>query len=174
MRPARIAELLEPFLHLPATADPYHSELKTFSHHELKPSGHSELKTSRYQELKTSCHSESGRRPGEEPAVPAATTDHRLTTNDLDHISTYIDILIRWNARMNLTAIRDPEAIVTRHFGESLFAARHYSPEDSCGDGCRGAPRKSGPRGPASRPDRSRGFSARGRRQRPTTLRSLP
>ena len=40
-------------------------------------------------------------------------------------ILTYIDILIRWNARVNLTAIRDPEEIVTRHFGESFFAARH-------------------------------------------------
>ncbi len=29
---------------------------------------------------------------------------------------------------MNLTAIRDPEEIVTRHFGESLFAARHLFP----------------------------------------------
>ena len=26
---------------------------------------------------------------------------------------------------MNLTAVREPEEIVTRHFGESLFAARH-------------------------------------------------
>jgi 16S rRNA (guanine527-N7)-methyltransferase len=26
---------------------------------------------------------------------------------------------------MNLTAVRQPEEIVTRHFGESLFAARH-------------------------------------------------
>jgi 16S rRNA (guanine527-N7)-methyltransferase len=41
----------------------------------------------------------------------------------------YIDILIRWNARINLTAIRDPEEIVVRHFGESLFAARHVFPE---------------------------------------------
>jgi 16S rRNA (guanine527-N7)-methyltransferase len=41
----------------------------------------------------------------------------------LNQISTYIDLLIRWNARINLTAIRDPEEIVTRHFGESLFAA---------------------------------------------------
>ncbi|MGA8272768.1 MAG: 16S rRNA (guanine(527)-N(7))-methyltransferase RsmG, partial [Candidatus Sulfotelmatobacter sp.] len=41
---------------------------------------------------------------------------------------TYIDILLRWNARVNLTAIRDPEEIVTRHFGESLFAARHLFP----------------------------------------------
>ena len=46
------------------------------------------------------------------------------------HISIYIDILIRWNERINLTAIRDPEQIVTRHFGESLFAARHLFPPD--------------------------------------------
>ena len=44
-------------------------------------------------------------------------------------ISTYIDILLRWNARINLTAIRDPEEIVTRHFGESLFAARRLFPD---------------------------------------------
>jgi 16S rRNA (guanine527-N7)-methyltransferase len=44
------------------------------------------------------------------------------------HISTYIDMLLRWNTRINLTAIRDPEQIVTRHFGESLFAARHLFP----------------------------------------------
>ena len=33
--------------------------------------------------------------------------------------------MVRWNARVNLTAIRDPEEIVGRHFGESLFLARH-------------------------------------------------
>ena len=57
--------------------------------------------------------------------------DQRLTTNDLHHISIYIDILLRWNARMNLTAIRDPEQIVTRHFGESLFAARQLIPREA-------------------------------------------
>jgi 16S rRNA (guanine527-N7)-methyltransferase len=57
--------------------------------------------------------------------------DRRLTTNDLQHISTYIDILLRWNARMNLTAIRSEEEIVTRHFGESFFAARHLFPRIS-------------------------------------------
>jgi 16S rRNA (guanine527-N7)-methyltransferase len=41
------------------------------------------------------------------------------------NISTYIDILVRWNVRINLTAIRNPEQIVTRHFGESLFLARN-------------------------------------------------
>jgi 16S rRNA (guanine527-N7)-methyltransferase len=38
---------------------------------------------------------------------------------------------MRWNARINLTAIRNPEEIVTRHFGESLFAARHLFPDVS-------------------------------------------
>jgi 16S rRNA (guanine527-N7)-methyltransferase len=36
-------------------------------------------------------------------------------------LSTYLDLLLKWNARTNLTAIREPEAIVQRHFGESLF-----------------------------------------------------
>ena len=62
-----------------------------------------------------------------EPYVNGA-SDRRLTTNDLLHISMYIDLLQRWNARVNLTAIRNEEEIVTRHFGESLFAARHLFP----------------------------------------------
>ncbi|MCU1224820.1 MAG: methyltransferase GidB [Edaphobacter sp.] len=45
-------------------------------------------------------------------------------------LSQYLDLLLKWNARTNLTAIRDPEEIVRRHFGESLFAAQHLgSPE---------------------------------------------
>src|ERR1039458_3252543 len=51
--------------------------------------------------------------------------NRELTPAQLDQISTYIDLLQRWNARINLTAIRDPEEAVTRHFGESLFLARH-------------------------------------------------
>ena len=48
-----------------------------------------------------------------------------LSDSQLQHISTYIDILLKWNARTNLTAIRDEEGIVSRHFGESFFAARY-------------------------------------------------
>jgi 16S rRNA (guanine527-N7)-methyltransferase len=44
-------------------------------------------------------------------------------------ISKYIDLLLKWNARINLTAIRGPEEIVQRHFGESLFAAKHILAE---------------------------------------------
>ena len=62
-----------------------------------------------------------------EPFVGSANTQ-RLTTNDLQYISTYIDILRRWNARINLTAISKEEEIVTRHFGESIFAARQLFP----------------------------------------------
>jgi 16S rRNA (guanine527-N7)-methyltransferase len=62
----------------------------------------------------------------------AALLDHflesSLLSSQLDQISTYIDLLLRWNARINLTAIRHPEEIVTRHFGESFFLARHLFP----------------------------------------------
>lgn len=66
---------------------------------------------------------------GGEPAV--------LSSAQLQSVSTYIDILTRWNSRINLTSIRDPEEIVTRHFGESLFAARCLFPGGSgaSGDG---------------------------------------
>ncbi len=97
MHPARIAELLEPFLG--PTLNP--------------------------------CHSEPGQRRGEEPALVSPADGRWPTTADLNNISTYIDILLRWNARINLTAIRNQEEIVTRHFGESLFAARHLFPSSS-------------------------------------------
>lgn len=45
--------------------------------------------------------------------------------NLITQLSTYLDLLLKWNARTNLTAIRDPEEIVRRHFGESLFAGLH-------------------------------------------------
>jgi 16S rRNA (guanine527-N7)-methyltransferase len=46
----------------------------------------------------------------------------------LAQFSIYLDLLLRWNARTNLTAVRAPEEMVTRHFGESLFAARQIFP----------------------------------------------
>jgi 16S rRNA (guanine527-N7)-methyltransferase len=51
-----------------------------------------------------------------------------LAPPQLNQISIYIDLLNRWNARINLTAIRNEEEVVTRHFGESLFLARHLFP----------------------------------------------
>lgn len=51
-----------------------------------------------------------------------------LLDSQLQAIQAYLDLLLRWNAKLNLTAIRDPEEVVTRHFGESLFAARQLFP----------------------------------------------
>lgn len=48
----------------------------------------------------------------------AGLTDVRVT-----QLSTYLDLLLKWNSKMNLTSVREPEQIVRRHFGESLFAA---------------------------------------------------
>jgi len=53
-----------------------------------------------------------------------------VETTQLELISIYIDILLKWNSRMNLTAIRDPEEIIRRHFGESFFAAAQLIPND--------------------------------------------
>ena len=55
-----------------------------------------------------------------EPFVGGETISSSLAAQ----LQTYLDLLLRWNARINLTAVRDPEQIVTRHFGESIFAAR--------------------------------------------------
>ena len=43
-----------------------------------------------------------------------------LAPAQLARLSTYVGLLLKWNARMNLTAVRDPQQIVIRHFGESL------------------------------------------------------
>ncbi len=49
----------------------------------------------------------------------------------LPQLSTYLDLLLKWNARTNLTAIREPEQIVQRHFGESFFTALHLHKPDT-------------------------------------------
>ena len=113
MDPARIAELLQPFLVPPSPS----SAPKDLSSRAQPDGSQSE-------------------RPGavEGPAVlsfqPGFSREESavLAPAQLQSISIYIDLLLRWNARINLTSVRDPEQIVTRHFGESLFAARHLFP----------------------------------------------
>lgn len=53
---------------------------------------------------------------------------HPVAPTLYPQLSTYLDLLLKWNARTNITAIRDPEDIVRRHFGESLFAGLHLVP----------------------------------------------
>ena len=44
------------------------------------------------------------------------------------HFEAYLALLLRWNTRLNLTAIRDQEGILSRHFVESIACA-HALPE---------------------------------------------
>ncbi len=46
-------------------------------------------------------------------------------------LSVYLDLLVRWNSRTNLSAVREPEEIVRRHFGESLFLGKHLPQADT-------------------------------------------
>jgi 16S rRNA (guanine527-N7)-methyltransferase len=45
----------------------------------------------------------------------------RLDAPQAAQVQTYLDLLLRWNQKINLTSIRDPEQVITRHFGEALF-----------------------------------------------------
>jgi 16S rRNA (guanine527-N7)-methyltransferase len=47
--------------------------------------------------------------------------DEEVPSRLYGQLKTYLELLLRWNAVTNLTAIREPEEIVQRHFGESLF-----------------------------------------------------
>jgi 16S rRNA (guanine527-N7)-methyltransferase len=53
-----------------------------------------------------------------EPYVGAAVVPEGM----YGKLAAYLELILKWNARVNLTAIREPEEMVRRHFGESLFA----------------------------------------------------
>jgi 16S rRNA (guanine527-N7)-methyltransferase len=48
-----------------------------------------------------------------------------LPTRAYEQFLDYLDLLLRWNTRLSLTAIRKPEQIIQRHFVECSFAAQH-------------------------------------------------
>jgi 16S rRNA (guanine527-N7)-methyltransferase len=68
----------------------------------------------------------------EPPASLFARLNDRLAKAGLDSLdeataerfAQFCALLLRWNARMNLTAIRDEEGILSRHFVESIACAR--------------------------------------------------
>ena len=53
-------------------------------------------------------------------------TDIRLTPDQLERFSIYEGELLDWNARVNLTAIREAEGVRLRHFVDSLVCARAF------------------------------------------------
>lgn len=47
-----------------------------------------------------------------------------LSANSLQGFENYLALLLRWNLRVNLTAIRDVEGILSRHFVESIACSQ--------------------------------------------------
>jgi 16S rRNA (guanine527-N7)-methyltransferase len=46
-----------------------------------------------------------------------------LPVGSYDKFRAYLELLLRWNQRLSLTAVRDPDQIIRRHFLECAFAA---------------------------------------------------
>jgi 16S rRNA (guanine527-N7)-methyltransferase len=61
-----------------------------------------------------------------ESSVRTALSEFRLeaSAGQIAQIREYIRLLLLWNEKVNLTAIRDPSEILQRHFCESMFAAK--------------------------------------------------
>jgi 16S rRNA (guanine527-N7)-methyltransferase len=61
-----------------------------------------------------------------ESTVRTALSEFRLeaSAGQIAQIREYIRLLLLWNEKVNLTAIRDPSEILQRHFCESMFVAK--------------------------------------------------
>ncbi|MCE5190113.1 MAG: 16S rRNA (guanine(527)-N(7))-methyltransferase RsmG [Eubacteriales bacterium] len=57
-----------------------------------------------------------------------------LTARQLEQFSTYYEMLVDWNTRVNLTAITEPEDVVNKHFIDSLAAEPYLSKGASVAD----------------------------------------
>jgi 16S rRNA (guanine527-N7)-methyltransferase len=51
-----------------------------------------------------------------------------LTPDQTDRFEAYLSLFVRWNGRTNLSAVREPDAIRSRHFVESIACA-HALPD---------------------------------------------
>lgn len=60
---------------------------------------------------------------GKQLVQQAAAFGLTLTPTQTQQFEQYLALLLAWNERMNLTAIREPAEIVTRHFVDSLTCA---------------------------------------------------
>jgi 16S rRNA (guanine527-N7)-methyltransferase len=63
--------------------------------------------------------------PLTDEAILSALGEFQITATfrQVQQIQQYIAVLLKWNDKINLTAIRDPREILYRHFCESMYAA---------------------------------------------------
>src|SRR5215471_20063134 len=64
-------------------------------------------------------------KPPSESAIRRAMAEFQVNVSEeqVKQIQQYIDVLLKWNEKINLTAIRDPLEILYRHICESAFGA---------------------------------------------------
>ena len=65
--------------------------------------------------------------PGTIQNAVAAAGLQSLTARAAEQFAAYAELLLKWNARLNLTALRTPQQILERHFIESVFCAQHLA-----------------------------------------------
>jgi len=54
-----------------------------------------------------------------------------FTTSSLEALDFFLNELMRWNRKMNLTGIKDPHGIVVKHFLDSVAVSPYISPGSS-------------------------------------------
>jgi 16S rRNA (guanine527-N7)-methyltransferase len=53
------------------------------------------------------------------------------SSDQIGMVREYVLLLLKWNQTMSLTTVTDPDEILTRHFGESMFASK-LLPVENC------------------------------------------
>ena len=51
-----------------------------------------------------------------------------LTNEAVKRLNIYGNLLLEWNEKINLTAIKEPEAVLYKHFYDCLLTFKHFSP----------------------------------------------
>ena len=60
-----------------------------------------------------------------------STFDLALSPEQIARVREYVLLLVKWNRSISLTAITDPDEIISRHFGESMFGSK-LLPVENC------------------------------------------
>ena len=55
----------------------------------------------------------------------------RLTEFQIEQFYKYMNLLIEWNSKMNLTAIVEPEEIILKHFIDSITISKYLEGKDN-------------------------------------------
>jgi 16S rRNA (guanine527-N7)-methyltransferase len=69
--------------------------------------------------------------PLREALAPIARFLPALTEEQATALTDHLDLLLRWNIRINLTAVRDFGEAARKHVGESLFLASHLPTDEA-------------------------------------------